>query len=172
MGPAFVLVTALFFFWDVPNNLNDALIRQFTKSFAISHFQVGLVQSAFYLGYVENFRLGVPSISQAWVDLIGPGQDSASKIHDIRTAGLFEELGNLPAPVMLFVGKDGRVRKIHPGLATPVSSVFNAELQTEFTSEIESLLAETPATLQASVLTPANGGNRRPRKRCRQRASS
>ena len=27
----FVLVTALFFLWGVPNNLNDILIRQFMK---------------------------------------------------------------------------------------------------------------------------------------------
>ena len=30
----FVLVTALFFLWGIPNNLNDVLIRQFMKSFA------------------------------------------------------------------------------------------------------------------------------------------
>lgn len=47
----FFLVTGLFFLWGVPNNLNDVLIRQFMKSFAISRFQAGLVQSAFYLGY-------------------------------------------------------------------------------------------------------------------------
>ncbi|HET9087216.1 MAG TPA: L-fucose:H+ symporter permease [Acidobacteriaceae bacterium] len=47
----FFLVTGLFFLWGVPNNLNDVLIRQFMKSFALSRFQAGLVQSAFYLGY-------------------------------------------------------------------------------------------------------------------------
>jgi len=47
----FVLVTVLFFLWGIPNNLNDVLIRQFMKSFEISRFQAGLVQSAFYLGY-------------------------------------------------------------------------------------------------------------------------
>ena len=45
------LVTALFFLWGIPNNLNDVLIRQFMKAFQISRFQAGLVQSAFYLGY-------------------------------------------------------------------------------------------------------------------------
>lgn len=54
----FSLVTALFFLWGVPNNLNDVLIRQFMKSFAISRFQAGLVQSAFYLGY---FFLAAPA---------------------------------------------------------------------------------------------------------------
>ena len=36
---AFTLVTGLFFLWGIPNNLNDLLIRQFMKSFAISRFQ-------------------------------------------------------------------------------------------------------------------------------------
>ncbi len=54
----FVLVTALFFLWGIPNNLNDVLIRQFMKSFAINRFQAGLVQSAFYLGY---FLLAIPA---------------------------------------------------------------------------------------------------------------
>src|ERR1700748_2310561 len=54
----FFLVTALFFLWGVPNNLNDVLIRQFMKSFAISRFEAGLVQSAFYLGY---FLLAIPA---------------------------------------------------------------------------------------------------------------
>lgn len=54
----FFLVTALFFLWGIPNNLNDVLIRQFMTSFAISRFQAGLVQSAFYMGY---FLLAMPA---------------------------------------------------------------------------------------------------------------
>jgi FHS family L-fucose permease-like MFS transporter len=54
----FALITALFFLWGVPNNLNDILIRQFMKSFAITRLQAGLVQSAFYMGY---FLLALPS---------------------------------------------------------------------------------------------------------------
>ena len=54
----FVLVTALFFLWGIPNNLNDVLIRQFMKSFEITRFQAGLVQSAFYIGY---FVLSAPA---------------------------------------------------------------------------------------------------------------
>ncbi len=57
MAP-FVLVTVLFFLWALPNNLNDILIRQFMTSFALSRFQAGLVQSAFYLGY---FLLASPA---------------------------------------------------------------------------------------------------------------
>jgi FHS family L-fucose permease-like MFS transporter len=55
---SFVLVCGLFFLWGIPNNLNDLLIRQFMKSFEISRFQAGLVQSAFYLGY---FLLALPA---------------------------------------------------------------------------------------------------------------
>jgi FHS family L-fucose permease-like MFS transporter len=54
----FILVTALFFLWGIPNNLNDVLIRHFMKSFAISRFQAGLVQAAFYMGY---FLLAIPA---------------------------------------------------------------------------------------------------------------
>ena len=54
----FVLVTSLFFFWGIPNNLNDVLIRQFMKAFTITRLEAGLVQSAFYMGY---FLLALPS---------------------------------------------------------------------------------------------------------------
>src|SRR5579863_343605 len=54
----FVLVTALFFLWAIPNNFNDILIRQFMKSFEISRLQAGLVQFAFYMGY---FFLALPA---------------------------------------------------------------------------------------------------------------
>ena len=54
----FSLVTVLFFLWGIPNNLNDVLIRQFMKSFAISRFQAGLVQFATYLGY---FFMAMPA---------------------------------------------------------------------------------------------------------------
>src|SRR5215510_10104924 len=54
----FILVTFLFFLWGVPNNLNPVLIRQFMKTFEISRFQAGLVESAFYMGY---FLLAMPA---------------------------------------------------------------------------------------------------------------
>lgn len=49
-------------------------------------------------------------------------------------------------PATFFVGRDGRVRRIHAGFAAPASGQFHAELQSEFTSTIEKLLAEKPAT--------------------------
>ncbi len=52
------LVAFLFFLWGIPNNLNDILIRQFMKSFEITRFKAGLIQSVFYLGY---FLISLPA---------------------------------------------------------------------------------------------------------------
>jgi FHS family L-fucose permease-like MFS transporter len=52
------LIISLFFMWGVANNLNDILIQQFKKSFILTDFQSGLVQSAFYLGY---FFFAIPA---------------------------------------------------------------------------------------------------------------
>src|SRR5208337_2675610 len=54
----FFLVTALFLFWGIPSNMNDILIKQFMKSFEITRFKAGLLQSAFYMGY---FLLSMPA---------------------------------------------------------------------------------------------------------------
>jgi MFS transporter, FHS family, L-fucose permease len=54
----FILVTALFYLWALPNNLNDVLIPQFMKAFELNRLQAGLVQSAFYAGY---FLLAYPA---------------------------------------------------------------------------------------------------------------
>ena len=54
----FFLVTALFLFWGIPSNMNDILIKQFMKSFEITRFKAGLIQSAFYMGY---FVLAIPA---------------------------------------------------------------------------------------------------------------
>jgi FHS family L-fucose permease-like MFS transporter len=53
-----ILIVSLFFLWGVANNLNDILIKQFQKAFTLTHFQAGLVQMAFYMGY---FLLAIPA---------------------------------------------------------------------------------------------------------------
>jgi FHS family L-fucose permease-like MFS transporter len=54
----FLLVTALFLFWGIPSNMNDILIKQFMKSFEITRFKAGLIQSSYYMGY---FLLSMPA---------------------------------------------------------------------------------------------------------------
>ncbi|MGD0860761.1 MAG: L-fucose:H+ symporter permease [Terracidiphilus sp.] len=54
----FLVVTALFFLWAIPNNMNDILIPQFMKSFTINRSSAAWVQVAFYLGY---FLLAIPA---------------------------------------------------------------------------------------------------------------
>jgi len=54
----FLVVTVLFFLWAIPNNLNDILIRQFMKSFAINRSSAAGIQIWFYLGY---FTLAIPA---------------------------------------------------------------------------------------------------------------
>jgi thiol-disulfide isomerase/thioredoxin len=48
-------------------------------------------------------------------------------------------------PATIFVGRDGRVKGIHSGFASPASGEFNRQLQQEFTAKIEKLLAEKPS---------------------------
>lgn len=52
------LIVSLFFLWGMANNLNDPLIKHFTKLFTLSRLGAGLVQSAFYLGY---FLFAIPA---------------------------------------------------------------------------------------------------------------
>ncbi len=54
----FVLVTILFFFWGMSNNLTDILVQQFKKSFELSQFEAQLVQTANFLGY---FCMAIPA---------------------------------------------------------------------------------------------------------------
>ena len=90
----FVLVTALFFLWGIPNNLNDVLIKQFMKSFEMSRFQAGLIQSAFYMGY---FLLSMPAalIMKKYSYKNGP-RDWAASLQRRHTAffGLPRSAGN------------------------------------------------------------------------------
>ncbi len=47
----FALVTAVFFFWGMSNNLSDILVQQFKKSFELSLLQAQFVQTAIFLAY-------------------------------------------------------------------------------------------------------------------------
>lgn len=53
-------------------------------------------------------------------------------------------------PATIFIGRDGLVKGIHSGFASPASGEFNHQLQEEFTAKIEQLLAEKSETNVAS----------------------
>jgi thiol-disulfide isomerase/thioredoxin len=48
-------------------------------------------------------------------------------------------------PTTIFVGRDGLVKGIHTGFASPASGEYNNQLKEEFTAKLEKLLAEKPA---------------------------
>lgn len=54
-------------------------------------------------------------------------------------------------PATVFIGRDGKVKSVHSGFASPASGEFNAQLKKEFTSQIEALLAEKSADITASA---------------------
>jgi hypothetical protein len=63
-------------------------------------------------------------------------------------------------PATIFVGRDGLVKGVHSGFASPASGQFNDQLKAEFAAKIEKLLAENAAsqTTSAAVQTPAHEG--------------
>jgi thiol-disulfide isomerase/thioredoxin len=44
-------------------------------------------------------------------------------------------------PATVFIGRDGKVKAVHSGFASPASGEFNTQLKQEFTTRIEQLLA-------------------------------
>jgi thiol-disulfide isomerase/thioredoxin len=63
-------------------------------------------------------------------------------------------------PATIFISRDGLVKGVHSGFASPASGEFNRQLQQEFTSKIEQLLAEKPGqNLSASTTGPTRAGN-------------
>lgn len=58
-------------------------------------------------------------------------------------------------PATVFVGKDGKVKAVHSGFASPATGEFNVQQQQEFTARIEQLLAESPsAKVAAASIAP------------------
>ena len=58
-------------------------------------------------------------------------------------------------PATVFVGRDGKVKAVHSGFASPASAQFHAQLRKEFTERIEKLLAEK-ASGETTTLTDAS----------------
>jgi thiol-disulfide isomerase/thioredoxin len=63
-------------------------------------------------------------------------------------------------PATVFVGRDGTVRAVHSGFASPASGKFHADLKKEFTQRIEQLLAEkAPADVTTASTAEPSGGD-------------
>ncbi|KAA6460421.1 TlpA family protein disulfide reductase [Acidobacteria bacterium AB60] len=62
-------------------------------------------------------------------------------------------------PATFFIGRDGRIRKIHSGFAAPASGSFNISLQAEFSREIEGLLKESRPPVGRQEHSSTDHGN-------------
>jgi hypothetical protein len=49
-------------------------------------------------------------------------------------------------PATVFVGRDGLVKGVHSGFASPAAGVFNDQLKAEFTAKVEQLLSQKAVT--------------------------
>lgn len=127
----FGLIVGLFFLWGVANNLNDILIKQFKNAFALSDFQAGLVQSAFYLGY---FLLAIPA-------------GMCMRRFGFKSA-ILVGLGLYAVGALLF----------YPAAATQTYALFLAGL---FVIASGLSFLETSANPLVTVLGPPEGGARR-----------
>jgi thiol-disulfide isomerase/thioredoxin len=61
-------------------------------------------------------------------------------------------------PATIFVGRDGLVKGVHSGFASPASGQFNKELKEEFTAKIEQLLAQNANQNTAVATAPSKPG--------------
>jgi thiol-disulfide isomerase/thioredoxin len=59
-------------------------------------------------------------------------------------------------PATIFIGRDGLVKGIHSGFASPASGEFNQQLQKDFTAKIEQLLAEKASQHVAASAVVSN----------------
>jgi thiol-disulfide isomerase/thioredoxin len=68
------------------------------------------------------------------------------------------QLNNLDTwPATIFIGRDGKVKAVHAGFASPATGAFNTQLKQEFTARIEQLLAEKDTAAASSAQTGRGG---------------
>jgi thiol-disulfide isomerase/thioredoxin len=70
---------------------------------------------------------------------------------DERDAKLTQPVNLNSWPTTFFLGRDGRVRFVHAGFPGPASGVLYHQAVKEFYGQVDSLLAEKPATSTASI---------------------
>jgi thiol-disulfide isomerase/thioredoxin len=69
------------------------------------------------------------------------------------------QLNNLDTwPATIFIGRDGKVKAVHAGFASPATGAFNTQLKQEFTARIEQLLAEKTAAATPTSAQAGRGG--------------
>jgi thiol-disulfide isomerase/thioredoxin len=62
-------------------------------------------------------------------------------------------------PATVFIGRDGKVKAVHSGFASPASGEFHTQLDHEFTTRIDQLLAEKPgANVVAAIPASSPAG--------------
>ena len=82
--------------------------------------------------YAERYGIEFPLL----VAGVSDKQEAAATLPDLTAV--------LAYPTTIFVGRDGRVRKIHSGFAGPGTGAHHAELVAELEAAIEEILAEPP----------------------------
>jgi thiol-disulfide isomerase/thioredoxin len=60
-------------------------------------------------------------------------------------------------PATVFIGRDGTVRAVHSGFASPASGEFHTQLEQEFTGKIEALLKEKASADNQSAANATAG---------------
>jgi len=63
-------------------------------------------------------------------------------------------------PATIFIGRDGLVKGVHSGFASPASGRFNDQLKAEFTTKIEKLLAENASETESAAPAPKQEGSK------------
>ena len=57
-------------------------------------------------------------------------------------------------PATVFLGRDGKVKAVHSGFASPASAEFHDQLKKDFATRIEALLAQKAPTKAADAAAP------------------
>lgn len=165
------LIVGLFFLWGGANNLNDVLMAQFKMAFVLNDFQMGLVQSAFYLGYfllampaaMFMRRFGYKEAVVLGLVLFGVGALLFWPAAQMRAYGMFlfglfviaaglAFLETSANPLMTVLGPpEGAARRLNFAQAfNPLGSIAGVVIGKEFI-----LAGPEPTSQQLAAMTPA-----------------
>jgi thiol-disulfide isomerase/thioredoxin len=104
------------------------------------------------LSFEEEDRLKNPARLRAFMKEYGIDYTVLlGGVPDDRDAKLTQPVNLNSWPTTFFLGRDGRVRFVHAGFPGPASGPLYHQAAKEFYSQVESLLAEKPATSTASL---------------------